>query len=117
MKTVIQKLEITEDQHEAIIWTFYSNWCGHITNDLKEFQQVLASTPINAWFRMELTKCEEKFHEMTDRYTNSNVTARDYERCYHNCLITLFSIRPAALLNKIKKTESRPKGIRVFSVN
>lgn len=117
MKTIIQKLEITKDQYEAVIWTFYSNWCGHMTNDIKEFQQALANASINAWFRMELSECEDKFHEMTDRYTDQNVTAKDYERCYHNCLITLFSIRPTALLNQIKKTKSPPKGIKVFSAN
>lgn len=114
MKTVIQKLDITEEQYESIIWIFYSNWCESISTNLKEFQQVLASAPINAWFRMELTKREAEFHELTNRYTNPNVTAKDFEKCYRNCLISLFNIRPMALLNQIKKT--KPQGIKVFTV-
>lgn len=117
MNTVIKKLEITAEQYESILWNFYANWCENVTENLKEYQKVLANASINAWFRMELEKCEDKFHEMTDRYVESNVSAKDYERCYRICLVTLFNIRPVALLNQIIKRKSPPKGIKAFSAN
>lgn len=115
MKKVIQKLDITQEQYESIIWNFYSNWCASVTISLKEFQQVLASAPINAWFRMELTKREIEFNELTDRYSDPNVTPQDFEKCYHKCLFSLFNIRPTALLNQIKKTKTPSAGIKVFT--
>lgn len=113
MKTIIEKLNITALQYECIIWGLYSNWCISVTATELEFQQVLANSSINSWFRIELTKCETDFIERTRLYTNPNVTPADYHQCYKDCTCNLFSIRPMPLLSKIVK--SKPKGIRVFS--
>lgn len=114
MKTTIQKLNITPAQHELLIWSFYSNWCESVSVSINiiYFQQILANAAINRWFILELQKCEIEFHKRTDRYTE-NVTAKDMEKCYRDCALHLFNIRPMALLNQIKKPKNT--GIRVFN--
>jgi len=114
MKTTIQKLAITPEQHESLIWNLYENWCESASIGTIEFQQVLANSAINRWFLLELQKCEAEFHKLTDRYIDSNVTARDMEKCYKDCAFHLFSIRPMALLNQISKPKIN-NGIRVFN--
>lgn len=114
MKTTIQKLAITPEQHESLIWNIYNNWCESVSTSTIEYQQVLANAAINRWFMLELTKCEAEFNALTDRYIDSNVTSKDMEKCYKDCAFKLFSIRPMALLNNIAKPKSI-KGIRVFN--
>ncbi|MDN3672647.1 hypothetical protein QWY99_06210 [Flavobacterium branchiarum] len=116
MKTVIKKLNITQDQYESMIWNFYNNWCESVSITTLEYQQVLANSSINSWFRMELTNCEIEFHKLTDRYTQTSVTARDLEKCYHDCLMYLFNYRPMSLLSQIKRSKT-PQGVKVFSTN
>lgn len=113
MKEILNKLEITRTQYESIMWNLYYNWCQGVTTNNRELQQVLANSAINSWFRIELTKCEADFLEKTRFYTNSTVTAKDYNRCYTECLYSLFSIRPMPLLKEIVKP--KVQGISVFN--
>lgn len=113
MNTVTQKLAITPEQYESMIWDFYNNWCQSVTTTGLEYQQVLANSSINAWFRMELTKAELEFIQLTRFYTNPNVTPKDYEKCYVDCAYRLYNIRPMALLSPIVKQKA--KGVRVFN--
>jgi hypothetical protein len=113
MKTINQKLAITTEQYESIIWDLYNKWCQSVSITPREYQQVLANSAINAWFLMELAKCEKEFHTLTDRYTNTNVTSADYATCYRDCVNTLFNYRPMALLSTILK--SKAKGVQVFN--
>jgi len=114
MKTILQKLDITQDQYETLVWNFYRNWCDSVSISTIEFQQVLSNSAINRWFMLELQKCEAEFHSLTDRYTDSNVSAQDMEKCYKSCAFKLFNIRPMALLNHIVKPKT-VKGIRIFN--
>lgn len=114
MKTTIQKLAITAEQYESLIWDLYSKWCESVSIGTLEYQQVLANAAINRWFLLEHQKCEVEFHKLTDRYVYSNVTAKDMEKCYKDCMFYLLSIRPMALLSQIKKPKTN-KGIRVFN--
>lgn len=113
MKEILKKLDITPEQYESIIWNLYNNWCEGVSTNKSEYQQVLANSAINAWFRMELTKCEAEFIKLTSLYTNPNVTAKDFNRYYTDCLYKLFSIRPMALLKEIIKP--KVKGIPAFN--
>ncbi|MBS7234237.1 hypothetical protein KHA90_24885 [Flavobacterium psychroterrae] len=114
MKTTIQKLEITAQEYESLIWNFYSKWCQSVSIGTIEYQQVLANAAINRWFLLEYQKCEIEFHILTDRYVDSNVTAKDMEKCYKDCTFSIFNIRPMALLSQITKPKIS-KGIRVFN--
>lgn len=113
MTTIYNKLAITPEEYESMIWHLYSNWCISITTTDKEFQQVVANSSINTWFRMELTNCEADFIKRTSIYTNPNVTPKDFEQCYKDCTYSLFNIRPMALLAGIVKQKT--KGIPAFS--
>lgn len=114
MKTTIQKLAITPEQHESMVWNLYNNWCESVSTTAIEFQQVLANASISRWFMLELTKCEYEFNKLTDRYVDSNVTSKDMEKCYRDCAFKLFSLRPMPLLNQIKKPKLN-KGLKVFN--
>jgi hypothetical protein len=113
MTTITQKLAITSDQYESIIWDLYNKWCQSVSITTLEYQQVLANSAINAWFLMELAKCEKEFHTLTNRYTNTNVTSTDYANCYRDCVNSLFNYRPMALLSNIVKPKA--KGVPVFN--
>ncbi|GIZ10253.1 hypothetical protein [Flavobacterium sp. UMI-01] len=109
--TTTAKLEMTENQYEQMIFGFYARWCESVTGNSRQFQQALANSSINNWFLMELTKCEAEFHQLTDRYVNSNVTSFDFQKCYNECTYRMFNIRPAALLETIKIKQ----GVKVFN--
>jgi hypothetical protein len=113
MKTINQKLSITDEQYESMIWHLFNDWCLSVSLTVREHQQVLANSAINAWFLMELQKCEKEFNTLTDRYTNTNVTSVDFANCYRSCIQKLFRIRPMALLSKIAKPKA--KGVIVFN--
>lgn len=100
MKNTITKLAMTDNQYEMMVFGFYSRWCESVTVNSKQFQQVLANSSINAWFLIELSKCEEEFHLLTKRY--ENLSPLDYKKCYHECTFRLFNIRPSALLESVK---------------
>ncbi|MBP4139656.1 hypothetical protein [Flavobacterium geliluteum] len=114
MKTTIQKLAITPEQLESLIWNIYQNWCESVSITTIELQQILANAAINRWFLLELQKCEIEFHTLTDRYSDSNVTEKDMEKCYKDCALKLFNIRPMALLNQITRSKTT-NGTRVFN--
>lgn len=113
MKTINQKLAITPEQYESMIWDLYNKWCQSVSITQLEYQQVLANSSINGWFLMELAKAELEFHKLTDRYTNTNVTSVDLANCYRNCVNNLFNYRPTALLSAIVRP--KVKGIPMFN--
>ncbi len=100
--TTAQKLQLTTEEHEALLFGAYARWCESVTINARQFQQVLANSAINKWYLMEYEKCEKEFNSLTDRYGNS-ITKEDFERCYNNCTYGMFNIRPTALLQEIKR--------------
>ena len=103
MKTITQKLNITEEQRENNLFGLYLRWCESVTINHKDFQAVLANASVNAWFLTELAKLELEFQLLTDRYDNSQtVSADDMKICYTDCTEQMFNIRPMALLVHVK---------------
>jgi hypothetical protein len=113
MRTTTQKLAMTEFDYEMMIFGFYGRWCEDVTTNMRDYQAVLANSSINAWFLMELRKCEAEFHQLTNIYDPKNLTPLDYMKCYNNCTFHLFNIRPKALLEAVKTKV--PKGIKVLT--
>lgn len=114
MKTITQKLNMTEAEYEDMIFNFYFRWCQDVTATERDFQAVLANSSINKWFLIELSKLEAKFQENTRRYEDSEtVITRDYQVCYNDCTFQMFNIRPAALLENAKIKQ--PKGHKPFN--
>lgn len=114
MKT-LKKLAQTQDQYELMVFGLYMRWCESITTTPRQYQQVLANSAINHWFLTELAKCEQEFHALTDRFINSNVSAKDFQQCWDVCSYHMFNIRPMALLEPFKVKITATQGIPVFS--
>ena len=117
--TTTQKLTMNDFEYEMMLFGFYMRWCESVTINNRQFQMVLANSSINAWFLMELAKCEAEFHQLTARYVET-ATARDLMICYHNCTFRMFNLRPIALLEAIKPKETlafQSNGIPVNALN
>lgn len=116
MSTTTEKLAMTANEYEMMVFGFYGRWCESVTTNMRDYQAVLANSSINKWFLMELAKCETEFHLLTKRYEESeNIIPRDYQKCYSNCTFPLFNLRPMALLEAVKIKS--PKGIPVQLFN
>ena len=114
MKTITQKLNITQEQRENNLFGLYLKWVESVTTNDKDFQVVLANSGINAWFLTELAKLEAEFQQLTSRYENSNtVSVADFKICYTECTEQMFNIRPMALLANAKIKQ--PKGVAAFN--
>ena len=104
----MQKLAMTDFDYEMMVFSSYSRWCESVTSNTRDYQSVLANSSINAWYLMELSKHEAEFHRLTNKYVDSNVTALDFKKCYHECTYRLFSLRPMALLEHVKTKSLTP---------
>ena len=105
MTTINQKLKMTPEEYEEMIFGAYARWCESVTINDREFQKVLANSGINKWYMTEYEKCEKEFDQLTRRYQDCDtVIAEDYKRCYAECTYAMFNIRPMALLQIIKKS-------------
>ena len=117
--TTLAKLNIDNIQYEEMIFGLYARWCESVTINHKQFQTVLANAMVNKWFILELLKCEEEFHNRTDRYIGSpTVSSKDFQNCYNETTYRLFSIKPTALLETLKCSVSqslRSNGVPVFT--
>ncbi|WP_264547991.1 hypothetical protein [Flavobacterium sp. N2820] len=117
--TTLAKLNLDQDQYELMIFGIYSRWCESVTINHKQYQTVLANAMVNKWFIIELLKCEEEFHNLTDRYVGSpTISTQDLKNCYKETTYRLFSIKPTALLDSLKCSGSksiRSNGVPVFT--
>lgn len=114
--TINQKLKMSTEEYELLIFGAYARWCESVTINAHEFQKVLANSSINKWFMTEYGKCEIDFEQLTARYSqNDTIIAEDFKRCYAECTSRMFNIRPMVLLNEIKKT-STGSGLKVNGV-
>ncbi|PWA10940.1 hypothetical protein [Flavobacterium laiguense] len=105
--SIIQKLDITPHQYEALQMSNYMEWCESVTINDREFQKVLANASVSKWYMIEYSKCEKEFQLLTKRYAGSSaVSTDDYKICYADCIDKMLSIRPTALLQEIKKTHA-----------
>jgi hypothetical protein len=121
-KTINQKLKMTPEEYEDLIFGAYARWCESVTINTHEFQKVLANSSINKWFMMEYSKCEKEFKQLTARYEeNDTIIAEDFKRCYSECTYRMFNIRPMALLQEINKKKSvdsiKFHGVKIETLN
>jgi hypothetical protein len=117
MTTINQKLKMTPEEYELLLFGVYARWCESVTINDREFQKVIANSGINKWFMTEYAKCEAEFVQLTQRYEECDtITAIDFKKCYHECTYRMFSIRPMVLLQIIKKSEVLTPS-RIFNLN
>lgn len=117
MTTVTQKLAMTELDYEMMVFGFYGRWCESNSGNTRQYQTLLANAAINAWFLMELAKCEAEFVKIANGYEHQ-VAPKDLQACYNDVTYHLFNIRPTALLEALKTKGSiklRSSGIPVFN--
>lgn len=116
--TTAQKLQMTANEYEHMLFSGYARWCESVTINEREFQKTLANSAINKWYLIEYSKCEKEFQQLTGRY--NNLTVADYKRCYNDCTYRMFNIRPTALLQEVKKTQVfgvlKIQGVRIPSL-
>jgi len=122
MTTINQKLKMSTEEYENLIFGAYARWCESVTTNTHEFQKVLANSAINKWFMLEYGKCEKEFEQLTKRYEESDtIITSDFQRCYAECTYRMFNIRPMVLLNEIKKTDKsnglKVAGVKIHSLN
>lgn len=116
--TINQKLKMTPEEYELLIFGAYARWCESVTVNIHEFQKVLANSAVSKWFMCEYGKCEIDFEQLTARYEqNDTIIAEDFKRCYAECTYRMFNIRPMGLLQEIKKTKTvsylKVRGVKV----
>lgn len=117
MQTINNKLKMTPEEYELLIFGAYARWCESVTINNQEFQKVLANSAINKWYMMEYAKCEIEFNLLTARYDDTDtIVANDFKRCYAECTYRMFNIRPMALLTAIKKTPIKINSINTHSL-
>lgn len=121
-KTINQKLKMTPEEYELMIFGAYARWCEGVTTNMHEFQKVLANASISKWYMTEYAKCENKFEQLTSRWDeNGTIILKDFEKCYNNCTFQMFNIRPMALLQEINKKKSvdsiKFHGVKVETLN
>lgn len=120
-KTTMQKLGMTAEQYETLVFTNFMQWCESVSINDREFQKILANSAIAKWFAIEYAKCEAEFYGLTKRYYESKMVSTDDLRvCYNDCTDRINNIRPMALLQKIKKTETvsyiRVQGVKISAL-
>jgi hypothetical protein len=96
---------------EDFILEFYIFWVENVTIRLRDFQNVLASASVNKWWLQELAKHEEHFREIAASYPE--ITGKDKDQLYCQCVNKMMSRFPKALLDQAQKRESKPQLTKV----
>jgi hypothetical protein len=99
---------------EDFILVFWMLWAESVTVNTREFQKVIASSPINKWFISELNKEENEFRSLISEYPDTQ--GRDKDWLYVKCVNKLMSIFPKSLLDQAKKREAKPQTIKVAGI-
>jgi hypothetical protein len=82
---------------------------------MRDYQAVLSNAAVNAWFLMELTKCEAEFHLSTDRYIDSpTITKWTCKTAITKALLGCLILGPI-LLKKQKPKYQKENSIAPYS--
>lgn len=109
MKELIQsllRLDLMDEpqDYEMMLFGMWSRWCESFATSHLEYQKIISSPEINAWYLTELAKLELKF---VQECATSPMASRELIRdCYNDITFHLFNIRPDVLLKEVKKSKS-----------
>jgi len=92
---ILQQLQITPKEYEALVLEKYLKWCTERTETEQSLQKILTCQPLYNWWKAELSKLELQFIQDIETY-RIEVTAKEAMVVYH--LITA----------KIKNRFSKP---------
>lgn len=114
MKKIYQILQMTPEDYEEFVLTFWMRWTESVTVDHREFLRVFSNAPVNEWFVTELKKCEEEFRLLASRYERNPDNLIEIRMCFDDVTYKMYSIFPKALLESAKKiTDKTVAGIPI----
>lgn len=114
VKFLMSAIETTNTKEDFIL-AFWIHWVENVTIRTRDFQQVLASSSVNKWFLIELAKEEKEFRIIAARYIE--ISGKDKDRLYCDCVNRLMSRYPKALLDAAQKREVKPQRTKVAGIN
>lgn len=106
---------LTTETKEDFLLAFWIFWVENVTIRTRDFQQVLASASVNKWFMTELAKEEKEFRMLANRYVE--ITGKDKDRLYCDCVNKMMSRFPKALLDQATKREVKPQYTKVRGIS
>lgn len=108
---LMNKLQASQTKEDFIL-SFWMFWAQSVTVNSREFQNVVASTPISNWFMTELKKTENEFRSLISEYPDTQ--GKDKDWLYIKCVNKLMSRFPKSLLDQAKKPQTiKVAGIRI----
>lgn len=106
MKTIAQKLNVSPETYNWMIFNTYFMWCARHASSSVELQKLTSSQSLFNWFQKEYKKQEEEFLFLTSRFTN--LATQSYVTCYNRCIEKVFDVYPKLLLEKMKTHRIEP---------
>lgn len=108
---LMNELQASQTKEDFIL-SFWMFWAQSVTVNSREFQNVVASTPISNWFMTELKKTENEFRSLISEYPDTQ--GKDKDWLYIKCVNKLMSRFPKSLLDQAKKPQTiKVAGIRI----
>ena len=108
---LMNELQASQTKEDFIL-SFWMFWAQSVTVNSREFQNVVASTPISNWFMTELKKTENEFRSLISEYPDTQ--GKDKDWLYIKCVNKLISRFPKSLLDQAKKPQTiKVAGIRI----
>lgn len=112
---LMSQLEICITKEDLIL-AFWLYWVESVTTNARDYQKVLACSPVNRWFITELQKEESEYKNLIAAYPDTAGKERDWLYC--KCISKLMSYFPQALLKEAKKQDAKSiltkiQGIRI----
>lgn len=105
---------VTTTGKEDFLLAFWIHWVENVTIRTRDFQNVLASASVNRWFLFELAKEEKEFQILAARYVE--ISGKDKDRLYCDCINKMMSKYPKALLDQAQKREEKPNFLKVNGI-
>lgn len=100
MKTTAQKLNLSNEDYEFMIFNTFYQWCMKYSANTSELQEMITNQKLFKWFQVEWKKQEIEFEYLSKPF--ETLTTSDYKNCFNRCIDKLFQVYPSALLQEIK---------------
>lgn len=110
---LMTQLKVCETKEDLTL-AFWCYWVDSVTINTIDFQKVLASSPVNKWFMIELQKEEMEFKNFISDYPDT--TGKDKDWLYCKCVSKLMSRFPKALLEMAKKREQKSQSTKIQGI-
>lgn len=110
--TQLFDLELTTDDFTLEL---YLIWAKTVTENMREYQQVIANSAVSKWFVTQIAKHKDEYELLIQNYTTASIT--DRTELYLKCVYPVFSHFPLALLKEAKKRTEKPRMNKAAGIN